>query len=143
MSVGNAPNFGKAVSEETLVTISEDLASNTSLNVEDGSEITRNDISVDYGSELNQSYSEMRVKYKVIPTVPILAVASIVLVVIGALFFSFSARRIKTTADQGYASHFGNYALLSLSALFLAVGIIFAFPCVAVLIEKLRKPRNK
>ena len=40
MSVGNAPNFGKAVSEETLVTISEDLASNTSLNVEDGSEIT-------------------------------------------------------------------------------------------------------
>ena len=84
--------------------------------------------------------TRITVQYNAIPTVPIMAIASIILVVLGALFLSFSAGRINTAAKYGYEPHFGNYVLLAISAFLLTFGICFAFPCLAFIVEKYASP---
>ena len=139
MSVGNTSPLGKAVSEETLVTIPEEFAAETTtivVPIEPESEIIGTELTIDENGKPTRN----TVQYKVIPTVPILAIASIAraLVVLGALFLTFSASRINAAANYGYEPHFGNYFLVVISAILLTFGIFFAFPCCVPIIERFR-----
>ena len=141
MSDGNASPLADCASEESLVTIPDperfvDETKITVVPIEPESEKTGMEQIID-----NDGKPKMiTVRYNAIPTVPIMAIASIVLVVLGALFLSFSAGRINTAAKYGYEPHFGNYVLLAISAFLLTFGICFAFPCLAFIVEKYASP---
>ena len=72
---------------------------------------------------------QYKIQYKVFPTVPICALTSIMLVVLGCLFLSISASRINNANDEGKIPHTGNYILLTISAFMVTFGILFSFPC--------------
>ena len=136
MSVGNASSLGEAVSEETLVTIPEEFTAETTaiVPIEPESEIIGTEQTIDD----NGTSTRTTVQYKVIPTVPILAITSILLVVLGALFFAFSARGIIAAANyDGYEPLPGHYVLMVISPVLLTFGIIFAFPCCVPIIERI------
>ena len=138
MKNNNASPLGEAASEETLVTIPEEWVT---IPIEPESKIIGTEQTIhDNGKSTGTTVKATRNTDtdKVIPTVPILAITSILLVVLGALFFAFSARRINAAANYGYEPHPGHYALMVISAVLLAFGIIFAFPCCVPIIERIR-----
>ena len=128
MSVGNASPLGKVVSEETLVTIPEEFAAETTtivVPIEPESEIIGTELTIDENGKPTRN----TVQYMVIGRV---------LGVLGALFLAFPASRIIAAANYGYEPHFGNYFLVVISAILLTFGIFFAFPCCVPIIERFR-----
>ena len=130
MSILNECPLREAASE---VTIPEKLATDSTAilipNEPDNSEIS--------SAEKPADSHGKPVRYKVIPSVPITAISSVVMVVLGAFFFSISASNINRAANHGYEPHIGNYALMVISAILLAFGIVFSFPCFAILLGTL------
>ena len=107
----------EAVSEETLVNIPEvaDTSTDTLVGTEADGSVTA---------------KKFTIEYKIIPTVPICAITSITLLILGIVLLDFSAGRI----NEAQQPHNGNYALLVISAFLFSFGIIVACPCVIPII---------
>ena len=131
MSILNEYPLREAVSE---VTIPEKLARESSTAILIPNESDNSEIS---SAEKPADSHGKTVRYKVIPSVPITAISSVVMVVLGAAFFAISASNINRAANHGYEPHIGNYALMVISAILLAFGIVFSFPCFAIIVGKL------
>ena len=83
------------------------------------------------GPEANRSVGAKKftVEYRIIPTVPICAITSMALLILGILLLNFSVGHINQAVNGGDMPHTGSYILIVFSAFLFTFGIFFACPC--------------